>query len=86
MINSIALSVLGTVVGINVPLMSAGLDSIAVIELTQSLSTAFELALSPTLLFDYPTLNSLLAVLSSELTSMDGTGSASSSTRQLRKR
>ena len=49
--------------GSGVSLMSAGLDSIAVTELTQTLSTVFGLELSPMMLFDHPTLDSVTSFL-----------------------
>ena len=41
------------------PLMSAGLDSIAGTEFTNTLAQKFEIELPPTLLFDYPTIESM---------------------------
>ena len=41
------------------PLMSAGLDSIAGTEFTNTLAQQFEIELPPTLLFDYPTIESM---------------------------
>jgi thioesterase domain-containing protein/acyl carrier protein len=41
------------------PLMEAGLDSLAATQLVRELAISFELSLSPTLLFDYPTMNVL---------------------------
>ena len=53
------LEVLGTKVTVDTPLMSAGLDSIAVIDLVNVLSKRFEIELPPTLLFDHPTIGSV---------------------------
>ena len=53
------LEVLGTKVTVDMPLMSAGLDSIAVTDLVNVLSKRFEIELPPTLLFDHPTIGSL---------------------------
>ena len=41
------------------PLMSAGLDSISGTEFTNTLAKQFEMELPPTLLFDYPTIESM---------------------------
>ena len=53
------LEVLGTKVTVDMPLMSAGLDSIAVTDLVNVLSKRFEIELPPTLLFDHPTIDSV---------------------------
>ena len=52
------LEVLGTKVTVDTPLMSAGLDSIAVTDLVNVLSKRFEIELPPTL-FDHPTIGSV---------------------------
>ena len=49
--------------------MSAGLDSLSVMELTQTLGAQFSMDLAPTILFDHPTLESLAGFISGELTS-----------------
>ena len=41
------------------PFMSAGLDSISGTEFTNTLAQQFEVELPPTLLFDYPTIESM---------------------------
>ena len=41
------------------PHMAAGLESIAGTELTNTLARKFEIELPPTLLFDYPTIESM---------------------------
>ena len=53
------MEVLGTIVTVDMPLMSAGLDSIAVTDLVNVLSKRFEIELPPTLLFDHPTIDSV---------------------------
>ena len=45
------------------PLMSAGLDSIAGTEFTNTLAQQFEVELPPTLLFDYPTIESMASFI-----------------------
>ena len=44
-----------------VPLMSAGFNSISATDLTTGLSAVFELEISATLLFDHPTLDSIMS-------------------------
>ena len=61
----------------NAPLMSAGLDSLSAVEFTNALGTRFSMDLSPTLLYDHPTLDSLANFLSSELASIDVTETSS---------
>jgi len=58
---------MGKVVDTNVPLMSAGLDSIAATEFTSTLSQRLDIEIQATALFDHPTLRSLADFLSSEL-------------------
>ena len=43
------------------PLMEAGLDSLAATQLVRSLSESLEVELSPTVLFDHPTVDALVA-------------------------
>jgi len=50
---------LGTKVDSEIPLMSAGIDSIAATEFTRLLSDKVGIALPATLLFDHPTLSSV---------------------------
>lgn len=52
-------TLLGTEVAAEVPLMSAGLDSMAAIEFTRILGDAVGVELPSTLLFDHPTINSI---------------------------
>ena len=42
------------------PLMEAGLDSLAATQLVRGLSDVFELEMSPTVLFDHPTIDALV--------------------------
>ena len=57
------LEVMGTDIDINAPLMSAGLDSIAVVEFVNTLSKRFGIEIQQTALFDHPTLDSLASFL-----------------------
>ena len=50
---------LGTEVPNDAPLMGAGLDSIAAVDLVSTLSQRSDTELEPTALFDYPTVGSL---------------------------
>ena len=47
---------LGTVAPMDAPLMGAGLDSIAAVDLVSTLSQRLGMELEPTALFDYPTI------------------------------
>ena len=49
------------------PLMEMGLDSLATTQLVQQLSAELGIKLSPTLLFDYPTVEELSGHLAGEL-------------------
>lgn len=66
-VRAAALEVMGTDIDIDAPLMSAGLDSIAVIELVSTLSKRLGIEIQQTALFDHPTLDSLASFISSEL-------------------
>ncbi len=67
----------------NAPLMSAGLDSLSAVEFTNALGTRFSMDLSPTVLYDHPTLDSLASFLSSELASNAATETAPRKEEQL---
>jgi acyl carrier protein len=54
---------LGTAVNNHESLMSAGLDSIAATELVQALSVECGLEISPTMVFDHPTVFSVASLL-----------------------
>ena len=60
---SSALEHIGTDVPADASLMSAGLDSIAATEMSKSLNARFQTDLSPTLLFDHPSLRSVASCL-----------------------
>ena len=55
---------LGTMVEMSAALMSAGLDSLSVAELVNTLSTELKMDVAPTDLFDHPTLDSMVSYLS----------------------
>ena len=59
--------VLGTEVPANAPLMSVGLDSIAAVEFTNTVSVETGITFSAIMLFDHPTLNSIASYLLAEL-------------------
>ena len=60
-------SILGTVPTAEQPLMEAGLDSLAAVELRNALSTRFGVPELPaTLIFDYPTMSALTGFLVGE--------------------
>ena len=58
---------LGTEVPANAPLMSVGLDSIAAVEFTNTVSVETGITFSAIMLFDHPTLNSIASYLLAEL-------------------
>jgi acyl carrier protein len=55
-LKGMAQEVMGADIGADVPLMSAGLDSLAAVELKNSISRKYEVSLPATVAFDYPTL------------------------------
>jgi acyl carrier protein len=57
---------LGTVVPNDAPLMGAGLDSLSVVDLVQTLGQRLGTELEPTALFDYPTVGSLIKYLAAQ--------------------
>ena len=58
---------LGTIVPNDAPLMGAGLDSIAAVDLVSTLSQRLGAELEPTALFDYPTIASLSKYLDEQM-------------------
>lgn len=66
-LQSMAASVLGTDVAPNQPLMEAGLDSLAAVELRNAVATRYQLDLPATLVFDHPTIAALAVFLASRL-------------------
>ena len=74
----IASEIIGTQVSVDAPLMSVGLDSIGATELSTRLSERLKTELSPTLVFDHPTLQSIVSSLSIDYDlSIDSTVDAS---------
>lgn len=63
----IALEVMGKSVESNAPLMAAGLDSLASVELKNAVSSKLGVSLPVTLAFDYPTLDALSEFVASSL-------------------
>ena len=59
--------VLGVSIGVEEPLMSAGLDSLGSVEFANVLSRQFGMQMPGTLVFDYPTVNAVSAYLSEKL-------------------
>lgn len=55
-IDSLVTQMLGTCVPQDVPLMEAGLDSLAASEVVQSIGSTLETELPTTLLFDHPSI------------------------------
>ena len=58
---------LGTGVSVDAPLMGAGLDSIAAVDLVSTLSQRLGTELEPTTLFDHPTIGSLSNYLAAQM-------------------
>jgi len=63
-LTAMAAEVTGTTISADAPLMSAGLDSIGATELSNKISAHLNTELSPTLLFDHPSLRSIADALS----------------------
>ena len=66
-VQQIVEELLGTVVPNDAPLMGAGLDSIAAVDLVSTLSQRLGTELEPTALFDYPTIGSLSKYLDEQM-------------------
>ncbi|DBA84018.1 TPA: hypothetical protein ACH3X1_006502 [Trebouxia sp. C0004] len=60
-------SIIGESVGLEQPLMSAGLDSLGSVEFANVLSRRFGMQMPGTLVFDYPTVNAVSAYLHSKM-------------------
>ena len=75
-VQAVALEIVGTNVDMTAPLMSAGLDSLSAVEFIKTLGASFSMDLSPTILYDHPTLDSLASFLSIELASDTATETA----------
>ena len=71
-------TLLGTEVPDDAPLMGAGLDSVAAVELVSTLGQQLGTEIEPTALFDYPTVGSLSKHLSAEMEPVDVTIAPSS--------
>ena len=63
-LTAIAAEVTGTTIAADAPLMDSGLDSIGATELSNKMSAHLNTELSPTLLFDHPSLRSIADALS----------------------
>ena len=59
-LRGLALEAMGTDVATDMPLMSAGLDSLGAVELKNGVSARFGVSLPATVAFDYPTLEVVL--------------------------
>ena len=65
-LKQIASEVINKDVSVDAPLMDAGLDSISATELSNKISAHLNTELSPTLLFDHPSLRSIADALSAD--------------------
>ena len=63
----IAAEVMGCPVEPATPLMAAGLDSLAAVELKNAVATRFGVTLPATVAFDYPTLEAMAAFVASSM-------------------
>ena len=63
-LKQMASEVINKDVSVDAPLMDAGLDSISATELSNKISAHLNTELSPTLLFDHPSLRSIADALS----------------------
>ena len=66
-VGAAAREVMGTMVEMKAPLMSAGLDSIAATAFVSTLAARMSADIAPTALFDHPTLESIASFLSGEV-------------------
>lgn len=66
MVDAAIAAVLGVSVPSDAPLLAAGLDSLGAVELKNSLETSLRMALPTTLVFDYPTTDSLVNFITSQ--------------------
>ena len=69
-ITQVASDLVGTAVPTDAPLMGAGLDSVAAVELVSTLCQHLSTEVEPTALFDHPTIGSLGAYFTSLLRPM----------------
>ena len=61
-VSEVAARIVGAMVPVDEPLMQAGLDSLAAVDLRRELTATFDLAtdaLAPTLVFDYPSIDAI---------------------------
>lgn len=70
-VEAVAVSIIGSDVGHEEPLMAAGLDSLGAVELRNGLESQLGLELPSTLVFDYPTINSITDYIRDNLISED---------------
>ena len=66
-VGQVVSNILGKAVGTDVPLMTAGLDSLAMVEVRNALQTTLHLQLPSTLLCDFPTVDAITSYITSQL-------------------
>ena len=59
MLCSLSECVIGTCIVVDTPLMSLGIDSLSMVTYSTMLSSHFHIEISPTIVFDHPTLGSI---------------------------
>ena len=75
--SSCAFEVLGTKVTADVPLMEAGVDSLAASELAGAIGKELDVELPATLLFDHPSIDGIVSLMVQELGNTGAPASAS---------
>ena len=76
-VSSCAFAVLGTKVSGDVPLMEAGVDSLAASELSGAIGKELDVELPATLLFDHPSIDGIVSLMVQELGNTGAPASAS---------
>ena len=65
-LQQVVMGMLGSAIGLDQPLMEAGLDSLGAVELRNTISTQFSSELPATVMFDYPSITALAGFIVSQ--------------------